>query len=344
MPLSNVIVNGSFSLGNAGWTGTDLETNFAENAYLGNGSGNAVAEMDGNAGPTTQMSQTFTLTNKQTTDFTFRTALRTASLGNAGIEGFRVEIVDSAGTVIETQDFFPTSTTWTTQSMQVVFPAGGTYTVRLTELGPDDSLGAIIDDVGMLVCFVAGTLIDTERGPKAVEMLSLDDRVWTQDAGWQPVLWVATRQVSMAELQADPALCPVMFDAGSLGAHMPVRRMGLSPQHRVCVSGWQAELLFGADQVLVAARALINGHSVRQADPVAPVTYVHFLLDQHHLVRSDGVLTESFLPTALSLSGVDRAARDELARLFPDLPCPSLQYTQTARPVVRQRDAALLAA
>ena len=43
--------------------------------------------------------------------------------------------------------------------------------MRFTELGADDSLGAIIDDVSMLICFVAGTLIETLTGPRAVETL-----------------------------------------------------------------------------------------------------------------------------------------------------------------------------
>lgn len=344
MPLSNIIINGTFNQGNVGWNGTDLETGFTENAYLGNGSTNRVAEMDGRSGQTTVMQQTFTLTNKQTTDFTFRTALRTASQGNAGSEGFRVDVVDSQGNVITTQIFFPTSTTLTSQSMQVVFPAGGTYTVRLTELGPNNSLGAIIDDVGMLVCFVAGTLIETDGGPCAVQDLALGDRVWTQDGGWQRVRWVGRRQVSVADMRANPALRPVMFEPGSLGQGLPLRRMGLSPQHRVCVSGWQAELLFGVDEVLVPAQALINDRDIRRATPDAGVTYVHFLLDQHHLVRSDGALTESFFPTALALRGVDSAARAELAMLFPDMPGLDARYRHTARRVLRAREAAVLAA
>ncbi|MFN3971995.1 MAG: hypothetical protein ACK4L4_11570 [Gemmobacter sp.] len=85
-----IIVNGTFSQGNLGWSGTALETNFTQNAYLGNGSTNRVAEMDGNA-------RQITVGASVTTAFTFRTALRTASLGNAGRRGFRQEILDTQG-------------------------------------------------------------------------------------------------------------------------------------------------------------------------------------------------------------------------------------------------------
>lgn len=69
----------------------------------------------------------------------------------------------------------------------MTFPAGGTRTVRFAAVSPDDSLGAIIDDVSMLVCFGAGTRIDTEAGLVAAGRLRPGDRVWTLDAGFQPI-------------------------------------------------------------------------------------------------------------------------------------------------------------
>jgi hypothetical protein len=343
MVMTNAITNGSFNLGNAGWSGNDLETSYGEAAYLGNGSSNQVAEMDGYSGQTTVMQQTFTLTDDHTTELTFRSALRTASLPNAGLEGFRVDILNSSGGVVATQSFFPTTTGWTNYSMPVDFQSAGTYTVRFTELGSNDSLGAIIDDVSMLVCFTAGTLIDTAKGPRAVEALAVGDLIWTLDAGLQPLRWIGQRHVMQAELQADASLRPVVFEAGALGDGLPLRRMAVSPQHRLCRGNWRTELYFGEPEVLVPALSLINGTSVRQAEPDAAVTYVHFLLDGHQIVRSDGALTESFFPSRLALTGLDRAARIEVLRLFPDLESLSLAYPHTARPVLRHAVAHLAA-
>jgi len=343
MTQSNIIVNGSFNLGNDRWVGTDIETSYTETDYLGNGSANRVAEMDGYSGQTTVMAQTVNIHRAMTTSLTFRTALRTASTGNAGIEGFRVDILDGTGRVVGTQTFFPTSTAWVNRTMSVTFPAGGTYTIRLTELGPDDSLGAIIDDVSMLVCFTAGVQIDTGSGFSAVEALRPGDPVWTQDAGLQPVRWIGQRQIGVAAMRADPMLWPVVFAPGSLGGGLPHRRMALSPQHRLCRSGWRAELHFGHAEVLVPALALVNGTTITRTLPRAPVSYVHFLLDGHQIVRSDGVLSESFLPTALSLTGLDRAARAEVLRLFPDLDRLAHAYPRTARPVLRGAEARLVA-
>lgn len=341
MPQSNIIVNGSFDLGNTGWSGTDLETSYNEGAYLGNGSSNRVAEMDGFGNQTTMMQQVVTIENALDTDLTFRAALRTASTGNAGSEGFRVDILDAQGQAIATQTFFPTATTWTTFSVPVSFPAAGNYTLRLTEQGPNDSLGPIIDDVSMLVCFVAGTIIETATGPVPVEDLRLGDLIWTKDAALQPLRWIGKRRIAIADLIANPALRPVIFDPGALGEARPDRLMELSPQHRLCLGGWKTELHFGEGEVLVPAGALINGTTIRQETPAKDVTYVHFLLDGHQIVRSNGVLSESFFPTELSLTGLDRAACAELIGLFPDLARLRCAYPRTARPVLRKVEAKL---
>jgi Hint domain len=343
MPTTNIIVNGDFNGGNTGWSGTDLETNHKEAAYLGNGSPNRVAEMDGFAKQITVMQQSFTVSSSFSTSLTFRTALRTASLGNAGSEGFVVSILNSAGAVISTQTVLPTSTAWGTMTLPVTFPAAGTYTVRFTEIGPNDSLGAIIDDVALLVCFATGTRIKTDLGPVAVENLHCGSRVWTADHGFRPVRWISRRTVTLAEQMANLHLCPVEIAAGALGPGLPRRMLRVSPQHRICLSGWQAELHYGQPEVLVPAHALTNGGTIRTVPPVADVTYVHFLLDGHQIVKAEGLRTESFFPSSLSLQGVDRAARAELLALFPSLGTLATQFPATARPVVRPHDARLVA-
>ncbi|MES2434917.1 MAG: Hint domain-containing protein [Pseudomonadota bacterium] len=342
MPQTNTIHNGSFDAGSAGWSGTDLETNYAESAYLGNGSNNHVAELDGQINQITVMQQDLSIAHAQTTELTFDTALRTASAQNAGIEGFRVDILDGNGVVIATRDFLPTSQTMTAQSMTVTFPAGGTYTLRFTELGPNDSLGAIVDNISMLVCFTAGTLIDTAQGPRAVETLQPGDLIWTLDAGLQPIRWIACREVSLAAQVADARLRPVVFEQGALGHGLPQRRLAVSPQHRMLINTWQVELYCGQPEVLAPALTLIKAAAIHQADPVAAVRYVHFLLDGHHIVRAEGALSESFFPTALSLGGVAQEARAELLRLFPDLISRGQAFAQTVRPVVKGQEARLM--
>jgi hypothetical protein len=340
---NEIIVNGTFAQGSLGWSGTDIETSYTETAYLGNGSTNNVAEIDGKRGQITRMEQSITVNSDVETALTFRTALRTASQNNAGTEGFRIEIRDAAGKVIASQTVTPTSQAWTAVSVPVTFPAAGTYTIRFTEVGIDDSLGAIVDDVSLLVCFAADCRIETETGLVRAGALTAGQRVWTRDAGLQPIRWVGRRRVTAAEMAADPRLRPIAFAPGSLGEGRPFRTMRLSPQHRLCIGNWKTDLYFAAREVLIPAVALVNGHSVRQVLPPGGVTYVHFLLDAHHVVCSDGALTESFLPAPGALRGVDAAARRELFALFPELARRDARHPLPARPILRVGEGRLVA-
>ena len=94
--------------------------------------------------------------------------------------------------------------------------------------------------------------------------------------------------------------------------------MMVSRQHRMLFTGARAELLFGADEVLVRAAHLIGlpGIEVAQVDDV---TYLHILFDRHEVVLADGAWSESFQPGDRTLAGMDGDQRDELLKIFPQL-------------------------
>lgn len=138
------------------------------------------------------------------------------------------------------------------------------------------------------VCFAADTAIATPRGLCAAGDLRPGDRVFTLDAGQRPILWTGRRAV-----RGSGAGCPVLFAPGSIGNDRPLR---LSRQHRVMLRSPRAELLFGSHEVLVPAKALVNGHDIRFS-PCGSVTYVHLLLDSHQiLMAAGGAPCESLLP------------------------------------------------
>jgi Ca2+-binding RTX toxin-like protein len=156
------ISNGDFASSIAGWNGTDLEVN-PESAYLPGASSNLTAEIDGNAGQTTVMQQSFVVDGASTAQLTFRGIVRND--GTVGPDGYRVEVVDSNGNVVATQDIFPGSkTVWTDYSLNINFLAAGTYTLRFTELGNGDSLGALVDDVQITSTSVVDDVADVLSG------------------------------------------------------------------------------------------------------------------------------------------------------------------------------------
>lgn len=212
------------------------------------------------------------------------------------------------GTNLETAQF--ESSTWIGVSTQVA----------LQELGPP--------------CFVAGTMISTPGGRVAIEALKVGDLVSTLDSGDQPIRWIGRRRVGgLGEF------APVRIAAGVLGNDRPLL---VSPQHRVLISGWRAELHFGELEVLVPAVGLLGMPGVTRA-PARSVLYLHFLFDRHEIVAAEGCKTESLLPGATILAGDDDLRR-EIAALFPELGSATARgdHWRPARPLVPVALAAVL--
>lgn len=172
-----------------------------------------------------------------------------------------------------------------------------------------------IEDV--IPCFVSGTLIATERGPRPVETIAAGDRVLTRDNGFESVRWAGVRHLGLAEMLAAPALVPVVIAAGALGPGTPSRELRVSPQHRILLNGPRAELMFGEAEVLAPAIQLVGRPGIARARP-GPVGYHHLLFDAHEIVLSEGCWSESFQPGAASMGGLEAAQRAEIAALFPE--------------------------
>lgn len=180
-------------------------------------------------------------------------------------------------------------------------------------------------------CFTKGTMIRTTRGEVPVEELLVGDMVETLDHGLQPIRWIGC---SPTDASGDHA--PVVFKPGAIGNTV---ELSVSPQHRILVQGWQAELYFGEVEVLVPAKHLLNGLDVVQ-QPAIKVEYFHILFDRHEVVTSNGVFSESFFPGDQILMQ-DREIQAELFELFPGLVNGSV-LGYTARSTVKRREARVL--
>ena len=219
---------------------------------------------------------------------------------------------------------------------------GVTYTITGFQDGGAASGGAFPSGIptavpwDTLICFTEGTLIDTPEGPRLIETLEPGDLVTTLANGSQPVRWIGCRHVAGRDLALRRDLQPVEFAPGALGN---TRALRVSPQHRMLLTDWRAEVYFGEEQVLVPAKALINGSTVRQVRPAGGVTYVHLLFDRHEIILSEGALSESFHPGEIGLAALDDDQRRELETLFPGL---ALAQRRAAFPVVKPTEALAL--
>ncbi|MGX0975067.1 Ca2+-binding RTX toxin-like protein [Roseovarius sp. MBR-51] len=217
----------------------------------------------------------------------------------------------------------------------------------ITFSNPDDAAGGLsgsftltdgtvvnFSEIENIICFTPGIRLLTPNGERNVEALRAGDLVITRDHGPQPVRWTGRRTVPGIDRFAPVRVAAHVLD----GARAPLL---VSPQHRFLFTGYKAELLFGCDEVLIAATHLVDGQAVTQVAQAA-VTYIHIMFDQHEVIYAEGAATESFHAGAVGLSAVSDQAREEMFAVFPELRSNPNAYGDTARPCLKRHEARLL--
>ncbi len=192
-----------------------------------------------------------------------------------------------------------------------------------------------------ITCFANGTLIRTAGGNRPVEDIRPGDLVMTRDNGMQPVRWTGARRVTASEIAASPALAPVRIAAGALGQGLPAQDLLVSQQHRVLVRSAIAARMFGAQELLVAAKHLTEVEGIDILTDAPGVTYVHLMFDAHEILVSNGAETESLYPGPQALLALGDAAH-EILTLFPHLR-DAVDTFPGARPFVAGKKARQLA-
>lgn len=239
-----------------------------------------------------------------------------ATIGDPGDTG---ELVSVNGGAAETYTFLGIGTTDAGESMVVLQLSDGTllaFNTDGTQLENGNtkvSLSELVDDP-IVPCFTPGTQILTPDGYVLVETLQEGDLVQTRDHGAQPVRKILRRDLKSSEITTD--LKPICLRKGALGTNLPFSDTIVSPQHRFCISGWRAQLIFGEDEVLVTAKSLCNDSDIRRLHAIQEVTYIHIILDDHHIITANGVETESVLLSQDFLEGLPLVSRLELEDLF----------------------------
>ncbi len=217
----------------------------------------------------------------------------------------------------------------------VFMPTDGTTLVRSSFRSSTFVSESTQYDLPPVPCFVAGTMIFTAQGARAVETLQPGDLLLTRDSGMRPVRWVGQVTVDGRGRYA-----PIRFMPGVQGNN---RALFVSPNHRMLVTGWKAEMYFGENEVLLPAKNMVNGDTICVA-PCDRVTYVHVLLDRHEVIYAEGAATESLHPGDYLLAGASDT-REEILSLFPELATDiGRAHWKTVRSIPRSREAKLLAA
>ncbi|MEM1275487.1 MAG: Hint domain-containing protein [Pseudomonadota bacterium] len=203
-------------------------------------------------------------------------------------------------------------------------PDGAEIALAPGTLRLDDPLDVIRQTLSQGVTGLCeGTRVKTPKGEIPVESLSEGDLVETKDHGPCQIRWIARQTFCGRGI-----LAPIEIAPETLGPHGALRLM---PEQRVLITDWRADLLFGEPEVLVPARYLLNGTTIRTAESAEMAAY-QILLDRHDLIFANGIATESFLPSAHSLMVLSDPARSELLERHPDLRKKPDEFGPAIRP------------
>ncbi|MGO4854866.1 Hint domain-containing protein [Phaeovulum sp. W22_SRMD_FR3] len=148
-------------------------------------------------------------------------------------------------------------------------------------------------------CFTPGTTLASQRGMIAVEDLQPGDQLVTRDNGLQPLLWSGRRRFDWRMLGMNPVLRPIEIAAGALAPGLPLRKVLVSPNHRLLTRAPEAGHDEGGER-LIEARAMVGQPGITRA-AVPEVSYVQLLFARHELLLGEGIWSESFQPDALRL-------------------------------------------
>lgn len=207
--------------------------------------------------------------------------------------------------------------------------------VYLNEDGTETGAYTDFHSIETVTCFTPGTKLISAGGAVAIETLQVGDRVYTLDNGLQPIVWIGKVTVL-----ADGDHAPIRIAAQALGN---TREMEVSPQHRMMLDGWRAEMVCGTDEVLAPAQHLLNDHTITRRTG-GTVDYIHILFASHEIVIANGIPSESYHPGAAGLGAMAQDTREEVLKLFPQLRDdldafgPAARYSATWREVRSMRD------
>ncbi|ETE52885.1 type I secretion protein, partial [Rhodobacter capsulatus Y262] len=144
-----------------------------------------------------------------------------------------------------------------------------------------------------------GSVLMTEDGPVAIEDLQPGQSVLTAEGRAERVCWIGSMVIypgaeTGRDLEEQVSLTRITAEA--FGAGRPALDLVLGPRARLCLRDPRLRRVSGLEAAYVPARAFLDGISVIEVTPSAPVTVYHVVLEQHGSLRVAGLEVEAFHP------------------------------------------------
>jgi hypothetical protein len=203
-----------------------------------------------------------------------------SGLGTIAITGF------TYGDTIDLTGFVESSDTIVNGNTLVLTDAGGDQATLNIEGGFSAGAFQFSNDgnggTDVVICFAAGTLIDTQSGEVQVEKLNVGELVMTAHNGLRPVKWIGKGKV-LATRGRRTAATPVIVRKGALGPNLPHQDLRVTKAHALYI-----------DEVLIPVEFLVNYKTIIWDDRAQEVEIYHVELESHDVLIANGVPAESY--------------------------------------------------
>lgn len=192
--------------------------------------------------------------------------------------------------------------------------------------------------------FARGTLIQTVRGPVAIEDLLPGDYIETAN-GAEPVTWIGSttyvpnalsgREASTSSLTH---LTRITSDAFGLGK--PAFDLMVGPGARMVVRHDKLRNLLGQGRVLAPVQDYVDGDRFLEITPAGTVQMYHLMVREHTTIEIGGVEMETYHPGKSIGQDLGQNMRALFLSMFPNLTdlndFGQVSLTRSTRKVIEQ--------
>ena len=166
--------------------------------------------------------------------------------------------------------------------------------------------------------FARGTLIDTVRGPVAIEDLVPGDYIQTA-LGSEPVTWIGSTTYVPGRATEDTSLTHLTrVTADAMGLGSPPMDLLFGPAARMVVRHARLKALLGQAAVLARAEEYTDGDRVLQISPAGTVQLYHLMVRRPTTLKVGGVEVETFHPGNSASQQLGAKTRELFMSMFPN--------------------------
>ena len=168
--------------------------------------------------------------------------------------------------------------------------------------------------------FARGTVIATTEGPVAIEDLVPGMEALTAEGRTEQITWIGsmTHYPSRASIGLE-ATKLTRITAEAFGVGRPTPDLMLGSQARLLLRDSRCRNMAVADAPYAPAIGFIDGVSIIEVTPAAPISVYNVVLRRHGSLRAAGLEIESFHPGSNISDRMDAQLSAQFLALFPQL-------------------------